>query len=90
VLAVQREQEVKAFVAGKNGTLADRKSLVDQTHTFALASDIMTGVGAALVVTAGLLFFLREPAAEHPPDEPPAASITITDHSAQLTLRGHL
>jgi hypothetical protein len=88
VLALQREHDVKGFVAGKDGSLAQRKKLIDQTHTFALASDIMIGAGAALVVAAGLLFSLRAPG-EHPSDvQTPKAGVATDGRSTLVTLSG--
>lgn len=87
VLALAREHEVKNFVAGKDGTLAQRNSLIDQTHMLALSSDILTGAGAALVVTAALLFFLREPKVEQPNAETaPHASLATDGRSVRMTL----
>jgi tetratricopeptide (TPR) repeat protein len=88
VVALQREHDVKNFVAGKDGSLARRNKLIDQTHSFALASDIMMGAGAALVIAAGLLFSLRAPV-EHPTDATsPQAGIATDGRSLVATLRG--
>jgi hypothetical protein len=89
VLALKHEHDVKVFVAGTDGTLADRNALIDQTHLLALSSDIMTGAGAALVVTAALLFFLREPRPQAK-SETPRAQLTADRHTVRLTLSGQL
>jgi tetratricopeptide (TPR) repeat protein len=86
-LALQHEHAVKVFVAGPDGTLADRSALVDRTHVLALSSDIMTGAGAALVVTSALLFFLREPRAPAQ-SEAPVATVAADRHTLSLSLTG--
>ncbi len=86
VLALQRQSDVRRFVAGRDGSLAKRQGLINQAHTLALSSDILTGAGAALVVTAGLLFLLREPKAA-PRRDTPTAALAIDQHGALLQLR---
>jgi tetratricopeptide (TPR) repeat protein len=88
VIALQDEHELKTFVAGRDGTLARRTSLINQTHALALSSDIMTGAGAALVVTAALLFVLRQPAERTEQDTAPRAFLSTDGRSALLTLAG--
>jgi tetratricopeptide (TPR) repeat protein len=89
VLALQRQSEVRGFVAGPDGTLAKRQGLINQANTLALSCDILTGAGAALVVTAGLLFFLRDPAPTRPRDSTaPKAGLVTDGRAALLTLSG--
>lgn len=67
-LAVRREQEVRDFVVGKDGTVEDRKELGQQADELALASDVMSIAAGAIVLSAVVLFFSRssEPDAVRP------------------------
>lgn len=59
-LALKKRHDVAAFVVGPDGTLAQRKKLVDQTERLALISDGLFIGGAVALTTATLLYILRE------------------------------
>lgn len=59
-LALEKRHDVAAFVVGPDGTLAQRKKLVDQTDRLALISDGLFIGGAVALTTATLLYILRE------------------------------
>ncbi len=59
VMALDREDQVALFVAGRDGSLGERQALLDESNDLALASDLLIAGGAALVATSALLFFLR-------------------------------
>ncbi|MFI5306905.1 MAG: tetratricopeptide repeat protein [Polyangiales bacterium] len=87
VLALERRNEARAFVVGRDGTLAQRNKKSDQASTFALATDILLPAGAVVVASAALLFLLREPGDE-PRGASPTASLTTNGHTTLITLSG--
>jgi tetratricopeptide (TPR) repeat protein len=91
MLALKRQDDAADFVVGKDGGLKQHKSLVDQSNTLALASDLMFAGGGALIVGAALLYFLRAPddADSDPEQAATARAGFATDgKSAVLTLHG--
>lgn len=89
VLALQRENDVSHFVVGKDGSLKQHDALIDEANTLALSSDVLVATGGALVVTAALLYFLRdEDAAEPARDETPQATLSSDGRTTLLTLHG--
>ena len=79
------------FHVGADGTFDDRQRIVDQSHQYALTTDIMIGTGAGLLVTGLLLYALRTK------DAPLAATpshamvhVEISPHGALLSVGGVL
>jgi tetratricopeptide (TPR) repeat protein len=72
-LAVRREQEVRDFVVGADGTYQEREDLGKEADALALASDVMSIAAGAAVLSAVVLFFARS-------DEPDGveARVSIT------------
>lgn len=67
LLAMQEEREVERFTLGRDGTNADREQLETRANRMALSSDLLMAAGAALGVTAILLYALRERPVRHDP-----------------------
>lgn len=90
-LALQKERRANDFVLGVDGNLDDQSALEDQARRYALASDVLFGAGAALGITAAVLYFVRTKDVERPED---SASIRIgfapTRGGAFVSLRGAL
>jgi tetratricopeptide (TPR) repeat protein len=87
VLALDRQSQVRSFVVGRDGTLAQRSKKMDQASDFALATDILLPAGAIVVASAGLLFLLREPS-DATRDKAPTASVATDGRTTLLTLSG--
>ena len=73
-LALRREQQVREFVVGKDGTLQDRDDLLKQANELALASDVLSIAAGAAVLSAVVLFFSRT--TKEPAPVEPALSFT--------------
>jgi tetratricopeptide (TPR) repeat protein len=89
MLALDREDAVAQFVVGEDGSIADRKELIEEADRFALTSDLLIGGGATLVAAAALLFLLRDP--EDEPDEESASVrplLTRDGRTALLLVHG--
>ena len=82
MIALQRQNDARDFVVGKDGTLDDRRSQADQADHFALASDVLFIGGAAALTGAALLFFLRDP---DDTQERPIAALQIDARGAVLS-----
>jgi len=80
-LAVRREQEVRDFVVGQDGTVQEREELGKQADELALASDVMSIAAGAAILSAAVLFFSRS-------DEPDdvKARLSISPHGGTLGL----
>ena len=88
LLALDREDDVAAFVVGRDGSLDGRKSLEDEADTFALASDVLIAAGAALVATSALLFFCVRPRSRKSP-RPPAAAAALAPQKESAASRAY-
>ena len=98
VMALDREDEVTVFVVGRDGSVGDRQSLMDEADNLALASDVSIAGGAALVATSALLYFLRGDDEPVEPTKPargrkrgkkraPRAALTSDGRGAYLVVR---
>lgn len=67
ILALDAQSAADHFVLGRDGMAARRQDFLDRAETYGIVTDAMWGVGAAAVVTAGLLYFLREHTVERAP-----------------------
>jgi tetratricopeptide (TPR) repeat protein len=89
MLALDREDAVAQFVVGEDGSIADRKALIEEADRFALTSDLLIGGGATLVAAAALLFLLREPEDESGGESASVRPLFARDgRTALLLLRG--
>lgn len=61
IVALNRNADVKNFVAGREGSLTRRKQLSDQADGLATTTDVLLLAGGATLTAAVLLFFLRDP-----------------------------
>lgn len=86
VMALQREKAVRDFVAGPDGSVGERAALTDEANALALGSDLLWATGALSLVGAVSLYFLRDPEANSPSEDAPAAQIEL--HGAGLRLSG--
>lgn len=84
-LALRSEQQVREFVVGKDGTLADRHDLLQQANELALASDVMSIAAGAAVLSAVVLFFSRSSEEEPAPVD---ASLSLTSAGGTLGFSG--
>lgn len=66
-LAIDQNNRANDFVLRGDNSVMDRNNTRDLASGFALASDISFGLGAAGIIAAGLLYFLREHTVERPP-----------------------
>ena len=83
-LALRSEQQVREFVVGKDGTVADRHDLLQQANELALASDVMSIAAGAAVHSAVVLLFSRTS------DQPASvdASLSLTSAGGTLGFSG--
>lgn len=84
-LALQSRRDVANFVVGPDGTIAERKKLVEQTERLALISDGLFIGGAVAFTTAALLFMLRE---RELPAKTLSLDMQVDGQRAQLLLLG--
>src|SRR5262249_38957269 len=87
-LALKKRHDLEQFVVGRDGTLAQRGKLVDQTERCALIADGLFIAGGVGLAAATLLLLLRDP--ETPQAERTALrlDVRLDPHRAQLALRG--
>lgn len=93
VRALTLQSDARAFVVGRDGTLSSHDAIVQNADTFAMIADVGFGLGAALAVTSGLLYFMRSRDVEVYPDgSAPSAvpSLSLDTHGFMLSLRGNL
>ncbi|MBK8173280.1 MAG: tetratricopeptide repeat protein [Sandaracinaceae bacterium] len=93
IRALGLQSEASDFVVGRDGSLSQHEALVANANTFAMATDIAFGVGAALAVTSGLLYFLRSRDTEHYPEgstPTPVPEVSVNTQGFMLSLRGSL
>ncbi|MFT3921997.1 MAG: hypothetical protein QM778_05645 [Myxococcales bacterium] len=91
-LALTTQHDSDEFVLGKDGGVKGREALVDRADRYALSSDILLLGGAALGVTAILMYTLREQTVREPgpPMERFAWNVQASPTGVMLGLRGSL
>lgn len=73
--------EARQFTVGRDGELGDRQAAFDDVATLSLATDIVGAVGGATLLTAGLLWLLREQRVELYPTRAATAVLLVPDVS---------
>ena len=68
-LALDARDRADGFELGPDGTLGQRDGLASQAESLGIVADATLGAGGLLVVTAGLLYFLRAHTVERAPIE---------------------
>lgn len=76
------------FVVGLDGSFEDRAARYQSASDLALATDVLGGIGGATLLTAGLLWVLRERTVEMYPGGAPAIAIAPTRDGATLAVGG--
>lgn len=89
VMALDRFDEMSEFVVGQDGDLDQRNEIVSDTKLLAIFSDIGLIGGSALLVSAGFLFFLRNPKSS-PNRNHLAIDVDLNPRHASLRLSGTL
>lgn len=85
---VTRER-AEGFVVGRDGELDQRRAEFGDAATLAIATDVFGGIGAAALVTAGLLWVLREQTVElYPTGAPTALLVPDLDGGARVVVGG--
>lgn len=83
LLALRREQEVRDFVAGPDGSAGERQSIMDEADTLALTTDLLLVGGTLSVASAASLFFFRDPGPAE--TRGPHAKLSVSPTGAVLT-----
>ncbi len=73
IATAQMNDYAQTFTVGRDGELEDRQAELDHVATLAVATDVLGGIGAAALLTAGLLWVLREQSVEMYPTSAPTA-----------------
>ena len=85
-LALDARASAEAFVLGPDGLTQDsRNSRYQVATSLGISTDITLGVGGALVITAGLLYFLREHTVERAPVRAVETADDASDEATEST-----
>lgn len=88
LLALQRKDDVAAFVVGPDGSFATRKALGEQADNYALTADVCFLAGGVALTGAALLFFLRAPEDDAETDDE-QAKVAVELHARGAMLHVH-
>ena len=88
VLALQKKAQVDAFVAGPDGSLAQRERLSKDAKRFALIADGLLIAGGVALTSAALLFLLRDAEQETPPKHALRVGFGMDGRRALLDVSG--
>lgn len=89
IVSTLAHDDARAFVVGRDGGLSERQAQFDGAATLALVTDIVGATGGAALLTAGLLWLLRERTVElYPEVRAASAELRVDRDGFALSLRG--